>query len=362
MSKSISQIEYWLEGEEPNASNSNSNGNGGAVYLSYYVFAGLSVFGGFLGLDHLYLRSPLTFLAKIVVNVMFFGVWWIYDASQVIFNKDVVKIYGLGIPCLGPKGIGAGVLVKEEPDKKHMRFFIYAFCLIFGGILGIDSFIVGNNNWGIFSLVATLSVIFMPASALNWGYNVFRFFTDTKSVIHENSKYFGGPSGDISGKFFSRILAYFLKPIEIAAQPVADAIKGASGALEKASIAVSDVTKTATIAIEKGSEIVRDVSKVVEEASSIGQLAPPVSLYSSITPEGIKGAIASKTIGGALLANNLNVLPYFLLGTITFIVVAGFVITYQRSKKDEPNDSPPEPRVFRGTDQKERSARSSGSH
>jgi len=386
MSKSVSQIEFWLEGDDPiNNNNSNASGGNGATYLSYDVFVGLSVFGGFLGLDHLYLRSPLTFLAKIIVNIMFFGIWWIYDATQAVFNKDIVKVFGLGIPGLGPKGIGAGVLAKDEPDKKHMRFFIYAFCLLFGGIIGIDSFVLGHSNWGIFSLIATLSVIFLPASAANWGYQVFRFFTDVKSVINENSTYFGGPPGQSrSDRFFAKILNYF-NPIETVirpvVKPVADAITVASTALDKASSAVIGVTDTAKMAMEKGSDIVRDVSKVVHEVSTIGTVAPGVSLYSAITPQavketkeklgtdaGLKGAAALK--GGALLfaasnasnASNLNALPYFLLGTITFIVVAGFVITYQRSKKDEPNDSPPEPRVFRATDQKGRPTRSSRSH
>ena len=377
MSKSVSQIEFWLEGDEPNTNN-NANGGDGAIYLSYDVFLGLSVFGGFLGLDHLYLRSPLTFLAKIIVNVMFFGIWWIYDATQAVFNKDVVKVFGLGIPGLGPKGIGAGVLAKDEPDRKHMRFFIYAFCLLFGGIVGIDSFVLGHSNWGLFSLIATLSVIFLPASAANWGYQVFRFFTDVKSVINENSSYFGGPPGQsASGRFFSKILSYFIKPIEIVAKPVADAIVTASSALDKASTAVTGVTDTAKMAIEKGSDIVKDVSKVVHEVSTIGTVAPGVSLYSAITPQavketkeklapqGLKESAAAGLKGGALLlgaGSSLNALPYFLLGTLTFIVVAGFAITYYRSKKDEPNDSPPEPRVFRGTDQKGRPTRSRGSH
>ena len=156
-------------------------------------------------------------------------------------------------------------------------------------------------------------------------------------------------------------------------KPVSDAIITASSALDKASSAVIGVTDTAKLAIEKGSDIVRDMSKVVHEVSTIGTVAPGVSLYSAITPQAVKetkeklgtGASAAAATsegalkGGALLlgaASNLNALPYFLLGTLTFIVVAGFVITYQRSKKDEPNDSPPEPRVFRATDQKRRSA------
>jgi hypothetical protein len=47
---------------------------------------------------------------------VFFGVWWIYDAAQAIFNRDIIKVYGLGVPGLGPKGIACGVLAKDEPS------------------------------------------------------------------------------------------------------------------------------------------------------------------------------------------------------------------------------------------------------
>jgi hypothetical protein len=148
MSSGVSQIGYWRETNKaqqgPNAANIDEGGEG-ATYLSYNVFLGLSVIGGLLALDHLYLRSPLTFLAKIVINILFFGAWWLYDASQAIFNRDVVKVFGLGVPGMGPKGIAAGVLASDVPDKKHMSFFIYALALLFGGLFGLDSFIVGDT-------------------------------------------------------------------------------------------------------------------------------------------------------------------------------------------------------------------------
>ena len=68
MSSGVSQIGYWRETNKaqsagPNAANTDEGGPG-ATYLSYNVFLGLSVIGGLLALDHLYLRSPLTFLAQ----------------------------------------------------------------------------------------------------------------------------------------------------------------------------------------------------------------------------------------------------------------------------------------------------------
>ena len=111
MSSGVSQIEYWLgTNKNAGANNQNSNGKDGkeggdeAVYLSYDVFMALAVIGGFFALDHLYLRSPLTFLAKIVINLLFFGVWWLWDALQAVFNDDVIKVADFGFckTLMGP--------------------------------------------------------------------------------------------------------------------------------------------------------------------------------------------------------------------------------------------------------------------
>ena len=82
MGSSVSQIPYWLDDKSSKSTtNTTSDGGNKAIYLSYDVFLGLSVLGGFFGLDHLYLRSPLTFIAKLITNIFTFGTWWLYDAS-----------------------------------------------------------------------------------------------------------------------------------------------------------------------------------------------------------------------------------------------------------------------------------------
>ena len=187
MGSSVSQIQYW---RSDGASDNTTEGGPGAVYLSYNVFLGLSVLGGFLGLDHLYLRSPLTFIAKFIVNLFTFGSWWLYDATQAIFNRDVVKIFGLGIPGLGPKGIAAGVLAKDVPDKKHMAFFVYAIALFLGGIFGLDSFITGNKLIGFIRIMCLITFIFIPVAIFWWLYKVALFLFKTNDVIKENSEYF----------------------------------------------------------------------------------------------------------------------------------------------------------------------------
>jgi hypothetical protein len=286
MSSSVSQVEYWL-GAEKGANQKSNSGDGeeggdGAAYLSYNVLMGLTVIGGFFALDHLYLRSPLTFVAKIVINIFFFGVWWLWDALQVIFNRDVIKVFGIGIPSLGPKGIAAGVLANDVPDKKHMAFFIYGLALILGGIFGIDSFIVGDKQTGFIRLVCLLTGIFTPIAVVWWLYNLGVFMFSTKTVTNTYWEYFGAPQPfDQTLTLGQKILIKFpfLQKLFGPAVRVKDAaIRTAKGVVTTAENLVEAtlvdpigtakrvVIAPAVIAKEKVGEIVHSAEEKIDEA------------------------------------------------------------------------------------------------
>ena len=391
MSHSVSQLPYWTQGPANNSANAaQKEGGEGAAYLSYDAFMGLSILGGFLGLDHLYLRSPLTFLAKIIVNVLFFGVWWLYDASQAFFHADTLKVFGLGVPGLGPRGIAAGVLSKEVPDKKHWRFFIYSFALMFGGIFGLDSFILGENWTGVFRLISLLSVIFAPIAAVIYGYNLYQYFFNTQDIIQSNHEFFGAVEQSASSKMQSRFpfLSDFFNPLEtlknLFRSIVSPVVGPIATSIDKAAASVDGVVSLASLTLEKGSEIVGEISNVVQQASQASSMIPGVSLYSGVTPAavsaaksalvsgspatgvsgspaaGVSGSPATEVQkGGARNTSTagLNVVPYTLLGTIAVIVASGFGLTYYRSRKDvsgfqQRDDSPPEPGVSRKSNSK----------
>lgn len=373
MSQSVSQLPYWTTGPTNNSAAQEKEGGEGAAYLSYDAFMGLSILGGFLGLDHLYLRSPLTFLAKITVNVLFFGVWWLYDASQAFFNADTLKVFGLGIPGLGPKGIAAGVLSKEIPDKKHWRFFIYSFALMFGGIFGLDSFILGENMTGIFRLISLISVIFAPFAAAAYGYNLYQYLFHTEDIIQSNHEFFGAVHQSTASKLQSRFpfLSYFFSPLEtlknLFRSIVSPVVGPIATSIDKASASVDGVVSLASTTIEKGTEIIGEISNIIQQASQASAMIPGVSLYSGVTPAGVSTAKSALTAtglqkGGAIVTESgLNVVPYTLLGTIAVIVASGFGLTYYRSRKDvsgfqQRDDSPPEPGVSRKSDSKGRKA------
>jgi len=129
---------------------------------------------GFFGLDHLFLRSPLTALAKAFFNIFGLGIWYIYDMIQVTVNRDDVESYGLNVPIFGPMGIGSGMFVKtgEAPSEDFVSpwiFMVYAILTLFP--FGLDFFVAGDL-WG--GLVR-LCTIMIPPLGFIWGcYNMYR--------------------------------------------------------------------------------------------------------------------------------------------------------------------------------------------
>lgn len=381
---SISQVKYWL-GSAGNAASDLpgvEEGGEGATYLDYNILLGLSVLGGFFGLDHLYLRSPVTFLAKFIVNIFCFGIWWIFDATQVIFNRDVVKLYGLGVPGWGPTGIGAGVLTKDVADKKHLRFLFYSAALFFGGFIGMDSFMVGDRQTGIIRLLCAISIILSPIALLWWAYGLFQFFTNTTDVINDHNEFFGAPKYSFSDKMRKRFpfLGWLFSPIESIKAVINNIVgpallepitKTAQSAIDTVDHAVSAVDGTIQLgreAVAKSGDIIEQVGKTIETLSQASTMLPAASLYAA-AQEGLKGAQSGgsatsvqKVLTGGTgrtgrTGENLNSTPYLLLVLIGIVALSGYVVTWYRSRNvkreqstDAPrDDTPPQPGVLRGS-------------
>ena len=350
MGSSVSQIQYW---RNDGASDNIKEAGPGAVYLSYNIFLGLSVLGGFLGLDHLYLRSPLTFVAKFITNIFTFGSWWLYDATQAIFNRDVVKIFGLGVPGLGPRGIAAGVLAKDIPDKKHMAFFVYALALFGGGIFGLDSFITGDKQTGFIRLMCLIIIFFAPVAIFFWLYKVVMFLFKTDTVIKQNSEYFGAPYTGITASSMLPFIDTLLAPL----YEFKDTILGtATGAICTAKSAVDTAVGTVKTAAKIGSAVVSETAATAQAIGKLGSAAESLQL----NPQDVQDAM--KTLeqkGGGIINNDSGILPYMVIGTFGLIAVSGFILTYRRLRqngKQHKNDIPPTPsesRVLRESNKKE---------
>lgn len=398
MSSSVSQIEYWREpnkiGNKNDTNNVNnaSEGGAGATYLSYDMFMALSILGGGLALDHLYLRSPLTFLAKLIVNVLTFGTWWLYDATQAVFNRDVVKVFGLGVPGLGPKGIAAGVLGSDIPDKKHMAFFIYSLALMLGGMFGLDSFILGDKISGIIRLVCLITIILAPIAIFWWLLNLGKFFFQTKDVTSLYWEYFGAPAPAEYGmtvgeklstrfpflqKLFGPIArvknaivttaeATLIDPVETVKSVIAGPISTAIEPVLTVAAPFKETLNTGLSVVQSGLSTAQDgialgknalntgsdiasktlnvVGQTADAATKAFTLAPSAAALSTgLTTAAAQTALTVLQKGGA---SDSNILPYALMGTLAIIAVSGLILTYRRARQNvspRNDDSPPNP-------------------
>lgn len=171
----------------------------GNSLLDYKIYWFLAVIGGFFALDHLYLRSPYTFIAKLVVNAMTFGVWYVYDVLQATFNKEKIKLFGVSVPGIGPNGIGAGMFLNEpstateEQKAKVGHYFMYTLILLFTGLLGGDSFYLGDKVSGFIRLFSVLSFIFFPVAAVWYMFNVGKWVLTNDKVVDQYWDFFGAP-------------------------------------------------------------------------------------------------------------------------------------------------------------------------
>ena len=114
---------------------------------------------GFLGLDHFYLRSPGTGIAKLLTCGGFLF-WWIWDLVQISAEKKRVLNYGLSMPLDIHTGIGQGMMYEggKWNYKQITDFSSWTFATVFG-FLGIDMFLLGRFWLGFRKLIIFLITI-----------------------------------------------------------------------------------------------------------------------------------------------------------------------------------------------------------
>ena len=100
---------------------------------------------GVLGLDHFYLRSPLTGLAKLL-TFGGFGIWWIWDILQVYTETDRVVKFGFSMPFDFKLGIAQGMIINDDPQYAQRSSFSWWQLASIFGFIGADSFLLGK--WG----------------------------------------------------------------------------------------------------------------------------------------------------------------------------------------------------------------------
>ena len=141
---------------------------------NYYLFIAMTFLFGFVGLDHMYLRSNETAFKKLLLNIFGLGIWYFWDIIQVMKDGPVVRQHGLNSPFDWIRGIGRGMFVplpgegkgaeKEKGKGKPKEFaapksyFLYTLLAIFLGAFGADKFYLGQNWQGAAKIFSVFNI------------------------------------------------------------------------------------------------------------------------------------------------------------------------------------------------------------
>lgn len=163
--------------------------------LSYGWYWFLAVFFGWLGLDQLYLGSPAAGVGKAILNMTMLGWPWLYDALNATLNREHIQMTGPINPLFGNIGVGAGRFVGDGGNvpESHKNMLIYGLVLIFFGIFGADSFLVGDKLSGYMRLIMLFTFFFTPIAIIWWLYKLYLYFIRTDQLLDQNYVYFGAP-------------------------------------------------------------------------------------------------------------------------------------------------------------------------
>ena len=374
---------------------------------SFWVLQLLTILPtGFFGLDHLFLRSPLTALAKAFLNIFTLGFWYFYDILQVTLDRDTVKAVGLSVPfpwvamfgSHGAGGIASGMFLgpgeKSDDDAvSPWRYVIYALLTFLP--LGFDHFIAGDFVGGGIKFLATISIILLPL-ALLWGcFNMYRAWIRPADLFKKGI-YRIWPFSMVVGSTFP--VKGVLGPgrpededpacssggiIGLAADIILDPIKTAVNGIAEIPAAVvvplqvavkEGLAPTVTAGLKVGQLVPQVINGVPELAANVSSKLEAVSdldaiLRKSKEPLGVTGVLGSGANvmglaakattavlqGGGGAAISAPFSDGALLFTLALLVFGGGILTLIRSREDgrpqgsKENDTPPNPRAVRRT-------------
>ena len=162
---------------------------------------------GLFGVDHFYVRSPLTGLAKLLTGGGL-GLWWLWDVVQVFSEGDRIVKYGMVTPFDMIQGIGQGMITDRSTEYSQPASTVSMTLAQIFGFLGFGYMLTGKMTVGlrvlfiqilalpcIYILVThlmrgqfDLSIIFMLFTAVMlmfsvpifmiWGYNLSGIYED----------------------------------------------------------------------------------------------------------------------------------------------------------------------------------------
>lgn len=270
----------------------------GGYMLDSWLYKVLAIFPftGFLGIDHLALRSPVTAVFKFLVNVFFWGAWYFYDIIQVMMDTTFVAKYGMSTPW-GPRGHAYKLFkdltennLEEFPTESpyngglssNILFILYALTTLVGGFTGIPNILAGDFNGGIIKLFSNF--LFVPIFFYIIA-QIFEFFSaptiQKEGVGHAwplypmftiFEKY---PTTNLLGKDQSKqqldaFQVKYQEPLKSQKQPlVPETVNGVFAKMYEAFTMIPPVAAFTTVQSAKGA--VQATSDIAQSAAKAGQ-------------------------------------------------------------------------------------------
>lgn len=157
---------------------------------NYYIFVALSFLGGFMGLDHFYLRSFGTGTQKFLMNLCSFGFWYFWDCAQILQEGQKIRKEGLSSPFDWIRGIGRGVFLEGAMgggggETAQKSYLVYTLLAVFFGFLGANQFYLGNWGQGFVKMFSCFNIFLFLFGWLWVAWDAFHAFFMTSSVLQE---------------------------------------------------------------------------------------------------------------------------------------------------------------------------------
>ncbi len=131
-----------------------------------------SVFGGLLGLDHFYMRSPWTGIAK-MLTFGGFMLWWVWDIVQIMTEADRIVNYGMSAPFDAVTGIAQGMIYdgEETQYKTNSAFGFWVAFKVLLGFTGISDIFIEKRIWlGLVKMIIFIVSFSCVMGALEGGF------------------------------------------------------------------------------------------------------------------------------------------------------------------------------------------------
>jgi hypothetical protein len=301
-------------------------------YSWYWILACIP-----FGLEQLYLGSPKTFFLKNIMNVFLLGYPWLYEVFMATWGRPQVELFGSPNPLSTGIHVGGGrfAMAGEPVSDIHLRAFGYPFILVLLGIVGGDSFLMGNYTTGFFRLFCTLTVFLLPISLVWWIYKIFLYIFVTDSVYAEDGEFFGYPPAKKGScpSTLEHLTAWLVAVAKAITSPIPGIGPLVATIADSYSATVGFTKSVLGFTIDQVTATVKGVQKITSQVSTLEPGDIEAKKVEEVTAAAAAAEVPQKEQkgGGSPVLDTSSALGALLTGTIGFIFVSSIVLSWRRT-------------------------------